>query len=154
MSVLNLPRSARYKQENTILVGLIPGPSEPEHDHNSFLDPVVEDLMRLWSGVDLFVPSSNCTVRIRGALLCVACDLPAGRKTCGFLSYSAHLGCSRCLKKFSGSVGSFDYSGFDRDNWQARNGPDHARIAGILKDMPTKTALEQAESMVVVTLFF
>ena len=27
-------------------------------------------------------------------------DLPAGRKLCGFLSYKAHYGCSRCLKFF------------------------------------------------------
>ena len=30
LTVLNLPRSMRYKQENVILSGLIPGPREPE----------------------------------------------------------------------------------------------------------------------------
>ena len=30
LSVLNLPRKIRYKRENMILVGLIPGPHEPE----------------------------------------------------------------------------------------------------------------------------
>ena len=32
MSVLNLPRECRFKQENTILVGLIPSPHEPSHN--------------------------------------------------------------------------------------------------------------------------
>ncbi len=45
---------------------------------------------------------------IRCALLCVACDLPAGRKLCGLLSYNAHQGCSRCTKSFSSGYGEFD----------------------------------------------
>ena len=44
MSVLNLPRQARFKRENAILVGLIPGPHEPDHDINTFLTPLVRDL--------------------------------------------------------------------------------------------------------------
>ena len=34
------------------------------------------------------------------ALLCVSCDLPALRKVCGFTSYSALHGCSKCMKVF------------------------------------------------------
>ena len=44
-------------------------------------------------------------------LLCVSCDLPAARKVCGFLSHSAALGCSKCKKKFPGTVGNMNYSG-------------------------------------------
>ena len=29
LALLNLPRNIRYKRENIILVGIIPGPSEP-----------------------------------------------------------------------------------------------------------------------------
>ena len=47
----------------------------------------------------------------------MACDVPAGHKTCGFLGHAAHYGCSKCFKKFSGSAGKIDYSGFDRENW-------------------------------------
>ena len=35
LSILNLPRTLRYKQENVILVSLIPGPHEPKHGINS-----------------------------------------------------------------------------------------------------------------------
>ena len=35
VTILNLPRSVRSKQENTVLVGLIPGPHEPCHDINA-----------------------------------------------------------------------------------------------------------------------
>ena len=40
LTVLNLPREVRNKPENVVLVGLIPGPNEPERDINSFLKPV------------------------------------------------------------------------------------------------------------------
>ena len=52
--------------------------------------------------------------KVRCALKCVVCDLLAGKKVCGFLSHSAHIGCSRCYKKFPGPLGNHDYSGFDR----------------------------------------
>ena len=37
--VMNLPRSERFKRENVILFGLIPGPHEPSLSINSFLKP-------------------------------------------------------------------------------------------------------------------
>ncbi len=36
---LNLPRTLRFKVENLIIVGIIPGPSEPQHDINSLYTP-------------------------------------------------------------------------------------------------------------------
>ena len=59
LTILNLPRGIRSKQGNTILVGLIPGPHEPRHDLNSFLELLVDDLLKLWSGVELNVKCSN-----------------------------------------------------------------------------------------------
>ncbi len=62
---------------------------------------------------------------VRCALLCCTCDLPAGKKACGFLCHSALRGCSRCLKVFPGGVGCKDYSGFKRDEWQPRTDKQH-----------------------------
>ena len=146
VTVLNLPRSVRNKQENTILVGLIPGPHEPRHDINTFLDPFVTDLKKYWNGVELNVASLKCTKLIRCALLCVACDILAGRKVCGFLGHNAHLGCSRCYKRFSGTVGAMNYSGFDRTNWPLRSGTKHTDDACSLLSKKTKTELQKAES--------
>ena len=131
LTILNLPRGTRNKSNNVILVGLIPGPHEPQHDINSFLEPLISDLLELWSGIELNVRSFNCKMKIRCALVCVACDLPAGRKTCGFLSYNARFGCSRCWKQFSGCVGSMDFSGFDRENWRERTGAEHRELVSI-----------------------
>ena len=98
--LMNLPREMRYKRENVILIGLIPGRKEPDHDINTFLD---RELILLWSGRNMQVCGLDKIVRC--ALLCVACDLPAGRKTCGFLGHAAHYGCSKCFKAFSGVLG-------------------------------------------------
>ena len=42
LSVMNLPRSMRFKRENVILVGILPGPSEPKHDMNTYIEPLVD----------------------------------------------------------------------------------------------------------------
>lgn len=143
---MNLPCDIRNKQENTILVGIIPGPHEPRHDINTFLEPFVDELLRFWSGVELNVAPLNCRRVIRCAVVCVACDIPAGRKVCGFLGHSAHLGCSRCYKRFSGTVGAVDYSGFDRNSWPCRSGTKHRLDACSLLNIRTKSDLQKAES--------
>ena len=48
LAIQNLPRSERYKEENIMLVGLIPGPSEPKLTVNSYLSPLVEELQLAW----------------------------------------------------------------------------------------------------------
>ena len=117
LAVQNLPRSERFKRENIIIVGIIPGPHEPSKTVNSFLYPLVEELKHLWSGIVMNIPQ-NISVVVRAALICVACDIPAARKVCGFVSHNALLGCSKCLKPFpTASFGEKpNYSGFDRDN--------------------------------------
>jgi len=47
--LLNLPRAIRYKRENVIVVGIIPGPSEPSPNINLYLSPLVSDLIDLWN---------------------------------------------------------------------------------------------------------
>ena len=82
--MLNLLRCVQSKQENTILAAHIQGPNEPQHDFNTILQPLVDDLLKLWDGVELNVAAVRCRKKIRSALVCVACYLPAGRKVCGF----------------------------------------------------------------------
>ena len=143
--LMNLPREVRYKQENLLLVGLIPGPKEPDHDINSFLNPFVDELERFWLGTEM-INGNGVTKQVRCALLCVACDLPAARKTCGFLSYVAHYGCSHCFKFFPGGFGCLDYSGFDRQNWPQRNGKDHQQVGLSLQTFSSPAEREKKES--------
>ncbi len=55
----------------------------------------------------------------------VACDIPAGRKVCGFLGHNAKLGCTCCYKKCCGRVGSTNFSGFDIENSGSYKMVDH-----------------------------
>ena len=125
ISIINLPRELRYRPENIMIVGLIPGPREPQRDINTFLRPLVSELLDLFNGVEFKIFDEGNTQKIRCLLLCVACDIPAGRKVCGFLGHMANLGCSKCFKKFSGSLGNKDYSGFERPTWRSRSGFQH-----------------------------
>ena len=98
LTILNLPREEHYKVENTILVGLMPGPSEPKRI-DPFLSPLVDELMQLWEGVGVSANTMS-TFTLRAALLCFISDIPATRKVCGFPGFRAKLGCSKCLKEF------------------------------------------------------
>ena len=70
--------------------------------------------------------------KVRCALLCVASDVPAARKGCGFLGHS---GCSQCKKEFPGGLGEpKDYSGFERDKWPPKRSNHDHRILGEPKD--------------------
>jgi len=57
---------------------------------NTFLKPLVDDLLCLWRGMPI-LPDGN-TARV--ALLAVAADMPATRKLTGFLSHKANQGCN------------------------------------------------------------
>ena len=100
LTIINLPRYLRYKRENVILVGIIPGPHEPKLHINTFLRPLVNELLEFWDGVKLSIHTSSGVGEylVKGAILCVACDIPAGRKTCGFVGHTANLGCSKVFK--------------------------------------------------------
>ena len=76
MSVLNLPRKQRMKQRWTMLVGIIPGPSEPKLHINDFLRPLVDDLELLWNGIEVVLADGSIKA-VKAALVCVSCDLPA-----------------------------------------------------------------------------
>ena len=82
LTVQNLPREERYKPENIILVGIIPGPSEPKLSINSYLAPLVIELQEAWGKGFTLTTYNKSIVTVKLALTCVACDIPASRKVC------------------------------------------------------------------------
>lgn len=112
----------------------------------SYIKPLVEELITLWHGKELKIYGFNSKQVVRCALLSVACDLPAGRKLCGFLNFNAHFGCTRCWKEFPGEVGNQDFSGFDREKWKSRTEKEHREIAASLTSCNTKTERAAIES--------
>ena len=138
MVILNLPREERYKIENIVLLAIIPGPREPKLTVNSFLGPLVEELKDLWEGVPISLASKE-TVIVQLAVVCIACDIPAVRKLCGFASHSATLGCSKCKHTFSNET----RSDFDRTTWEPRTLDQHKKDANDY--LGAKTGSQQAE---------
>ncbi|XP_066928357.1 uncharacterized protein [Clytia hemisphaerica] len=100
MVILNLPREERFKYENMIVCGIIPGPKEPAKHVNTFLKPIVADLLKGWNGVMLKDGALFGKSLYKFALVCLSSDIPATRKCCGFLGFSARKGCSKCFKTF------------------------------------------------------
>ena len=146
MTIMNLPRKERFLQENVILVGVIPGPSEPSLHINTLLTPLVNELNQLWKGITL----KNCfdhPVLVRAALLCCSCDVPAARKVCGFCGHRAKKGCSKCLMTFP--VNAFgelpDYSNFDRSLWTPRTNEHHRMIAQRFRKSKTRAQQQDIE---------
>ena len=145
MVIMNLPRNVRFKRENVLLIGILPGPKEPSKDINAYLDPLVDELLVFFDGVEVNVYNA-INKKIKCALLGVSSDIPAGRKACGFLGHTAHFGCSKCSKQFTGDVGNMDYSGFDRDSWPIRTVAGHRTAVDQILKCCTKTARQKIES--------
>ena len=141
----NLPRHKRFKLDNVIIVGCIPGPNEPKLSVNSFLKPLIDDLMELWHGTLIKSGSAFGVTSVRCMLTSISADIPATRNLCGFMSHSARRGCSKCLKEFEClQFGSKpDYSGFDRSAWSPRCHDSHMHI--LKQIMQSKSSLEKKE---------
>ena len=92
--ILNLPRHLRFKWENVIVIGIVPSLDKEPRTLNEFLRPAVDELQALWRGVRLTSSLSSIALKFRAALLCIAADVPAARKLCGFKGHSAHRGCA------------------------------------------------------------
>ena len=147
--VLNLPRNMRYKIENIILCGIIPGPKEPKLTMNSFVAPLVKELNDAYKG--WMIPTKHPFLKSVYVRLCigsVVCDIPATRKLCGFLGHSARFGCNKCLKEFpTESFGRKpDFSGYNRSDWEMRTKDHHKNVCSEWLKCQTKSAREYLES--------
>ena len=74
-------------------MGIIPGRKEPKGDINSFLKPLVVELIHFWDGViiaDTLLPGGMFKVWV--ALLALCSDVPAARKCGGYTGHSAAKG--------------------------------------------------------------
>ena len=70
---------------NFFLVGIIPGPGEPSLNINTYLSPLVSDLLSLWKGIPLRIYGTNGERLARAAVLIASCD-----ESCAVLDYYTH----------------------------------------------------------------
>ena len=125
------------------LVGIIPGPGEPNYIMNTYLPPMIKDLQDLWKGVEMKLPTGNKLVR--AALLCTGCNIPASKKLCGFRGFGSARGCNRCFKLFEGSGFHKSYADFDRNLWPKCTNLDHHQNAEEIKSATTLDEKERFE---------
>lgn len=78
----------------------------------------------------------------------MTCDIPASRKTCGFLGHNARLGCNKCLKEFPTTHfgNKPNFSGFDREKWAMRTASSHREKCTELLKANSQSALQNMES--------
>ena len=116
--IINLPRHTRYKPNNVIIIGVIPGPHEPKKHLNSYLGPVVTELQEL--NIGHWFDTAIGRQFIRCVLVGLSSDIPASRKAAGYLGHMAKRACSRCLKEFVKVGDNTNYSGYERETWPLR----------------------------------
>jgi hypothetical protein len=130
-AICNLPRDIRFKRENLLILGLLPGPNEVSlHKINHYLAPIVDELELLWGGVTLNKTyESQEGKNIRTALILVSCDIPAARKICGHVS--ALVACHRCEKKANYENKKHNFAGMDdmREWFKFRDAAEHQQNA-------------------------
>lgn len=146
LAIENLPREIRFRRENILVVGIIPGPSEPSMNINSYLEPLVKDLQHLWNGAMINVQGTP--TKIRAAIACVSCDVPAARKVGGFVGFRGKHGCTKCLKEFTvENFGDYpNYSGFDKTKWEPRCHALHVWYASKQRNAKTETERKLIEA--------
>jgi hypothetical protein len=125
MTNLNLPREERYLLQNIILIGILPGPHETSRlQLQCVLEKLVDELLQLHDG-SITRPTLQhpCGRKLRAFLLCVICDEPASRATCGFMNHAAKVNCAYCT---SAKVGHNDLTSTGADHkWKLRTDGTH-----------------------------
>ena len=116
----NLSREERFKPNNILILGIIPGPNEPsKHQINNYLAPFVDKLIEFSSGIKLLATFEYKEGRkIYVALILSANDVSAARKICGHASHAVK--CHRCPKcaKYDHATKRNHYGGFENmDEW-------------------------------------
>ena len=122
-SICNLPHDIRFKRENLLTLGILPGLSEVSlHKINHYLAPIIDELKSLWDGMTYRTYEYQEGRKIRAALILVSCDIPAARKICGHVS--SLVACHICEKKGNYENRQHNFAGMDDiDEWFVARDP-------------------------------
>ncbi|CAE6534790.1 unnamed protein product, partial [Rhizoctonia solani] len=142
LCIANLPPHLRARPENKIVVGVIPGPHEPNVDTiNNFLEPMVQELLSLWDkGVAIDDPDNGIPRDICAALVACACDSPAARKLGGFPGTGGTYPCTACWCSHK-ELHIFD------QKFPKRTRREHKRAAKAYSKLPNKAQRQKFLTM-------
>ncbi|KAL4582967.1 hypothetical protein LXL04_007530 [Taraxacum kok-saghyz] len=92
----NLPPSMCMKEPYMFLTAIVPGPNNPKHRLDVFLQPVIEELKQLWEeGVITYDVSLRQNFQMRAALMWTISDFPAYAMLSGW-GTAGKLACPYC----------------------------------------------------------
>ncbi|CAI2185774.1 11970_t:CDS:2 [Funneliformis geosporum] len=135
LTILNLPRHMQFREENTFVVRIIPGPHEPNvNEIHQYIDPLVDELLQLLASQVIQSPNYSIGRVYRAALIMISCDTPTVRKIGGFSGHSSKRECYRYDHTFptiqDSNTGYWkpDFSNFDT-NFPQRSKEKHRSIA-------------------------
>ena len=114
----NLPPEIRFLIQHLICIGVIPGPKKPK-DFDSFLWPLIEELLELSSGVRAFDVTTETLFTLRAFLILVFGDMPAISMVMRMKGHNGLTPCRMCLIKaiqIPGSKGTTHYVPLDRSH--------------------------------------
>ena len=93
---LNLPPCAIMKSEYIFLALVVPGPEHPGKKLNILMQPLVDELLSLWSGVETWDASIKKRFKMQAAYLWSIHDFPAYGNFSGWSTHG-RLACPICL---------------------------------------------------------
>ena len=93
--LLDLPPEIRNHQKNIIAVSVIPGPKKPK-DVDSFLYPLVEELLTLANGVRAYDARTEQLFCLRAFLITAFGDIPAVSLLMKMKGHNAIAPCRTC----------------------------------------------------------
>ncbi|XP_073153431.1 uncharacterized protein [Henckelia pumila] len=92
----NLPPLMCMAKENLMLTLLIPGPKQPGNDIDVYLEPLVDDLKKLWdTGVESYDAFNKSMFNLKAILMWTINDFPAYGNLAGCVT-KGKLGCPIC----------------------------------------------------------
>lgn len=104
----------RYKEENVLILGILPGPNKP-YDLFSFLYPWISEIMVMEDKGLVVKTNSNQDLVYKVFLVSVVGDIPGVAELCGHQGHAAYSGCRICTISGSRDNGmhfpSFDSQG-------------------------------------------
>ncbi|CAK5262381.1 unnamed protein product [Mycena citricolor] len=134
--IQNLNSELRYRPENLIVTGMLPGPTEPTSAQlQNYSKIIVDDLIKLYEdGITVTVLGFPNGFRVRVALISIIADHPAMCKICGFADHGHKIvPCPKCkVPKADMFTGKSLKNGF-----QKRTSKEHRKLALQYRDLIT-----------------
>ncbi|KAF7348742.1 hypothetical protein MVEN_01393300 [Mycena venus] len=145
----NLPPEIRFHLKHILCVGVIPGPKKPQ-DADSFLWPLIEELLKLELGVSAFDISASEKFALRAYLTTVFGDIPAISMIMRMKGHNGRVPCRMCnIVGLPGTSGTTHYLPLDRSSHPAVVNTDGIRTYDPL-NLPMRThdeILDQAREV-------